>query len=106
MPKYLVEAAYTAEGLRGLNKDTASGRRQAVIKAVESLEGKVESFYYAFGKRDVVSIVELPDAVSAAALSLAASSTGLVRTRITPLLTAEDADRALAKKLSYRGPGA
>jgi uncharacterized protein with GYD domain len=106
MPKYLVEAAYTAEGLRGLNKDKASGRKQAVVRAVESLEGKVESFYYAFGKRDVVSIIEVPDAVSAAALSLAASATGLVRTQITPLLTVEEIDRALTRKISYRGPGA
>ena len=62
MPKYLVEAAYTAEGIRGLHKDKASGRRQAVLKAVESLEGKVESFYFAFGERDVVVIADLPGA--------------------------------------------
>ena len=106
MPKYLVEAAYTAEGIRGLHKDKASGRKQAVVKAVESLEGKLESFYFAFGVRDVVVIVDLPDAVSAAALSLAVSSTGLVRTTVTSLLSVEDTDRALGKKLSYRGPGA
>jgi hypothetical protein len=29
MPKYLIEASYTAEGLRGLQKDKASGRKQA-----------------------------------------------------------------------------
>ena len=34
MPKFLIEAAYTAEGLRGLQKDKASGRRDGVIKAV------------------------------------------------------------------------
>ena len=44
MPKFLIEAAYTAEGLRGLQKDKASGRRDAVVKAVEGLEGKVEAF--------------------------------------------------------------
>ena len=44
MPKFLIEAAYTAEGLRALHKDKASGRKQAVIKAVESLEGQVEAF--------------------------------------------------------------
>jgi uncharacterized protein with GYD domain len=106
MPKYLIEGTYTAEGLRGLHKDKASGRKQAVIKAVESLEGKVESLYFALGERDVVVIAELPDAVSVAALSLAASSTGLVRTQITSLLSVEETDRALGKKLSYRAPGA
>jgi uncharacterized protein with GYD domain len=106
MPKYLIEAAYSAEGLRGLHKDKASGRRQAVVKAVESLEGKVEAFYFAMGERDVVSIIEVPDAVSAAALSLAASASGLVRVNTTALLGVEEVDRALAKKLTYRAPGA
>jgi uncharacterized protein with GYD domain len=106
MPKYLIEAAYTAEGLRGLQKDKASGRRQALAKAVESLEGKLEAFYFSMGDRDVVSIVEAPDAVSMAALSLAASATGLVRVNTTALLSVEEVDRALEKKHSYRGPGA
>ncbi len=105
MPKYLVEGTYSAEGLRGLQRDKGSGRKQAVVKAVESLEGRVESFYFALGERDVVVIADLPDAVSVAALSLAASSGGLVRTRVTTLLSVEDTDRALAKKLDYRGPG-
>ena len=106
MPKYLVEAAYTAEGLRGLQKDKASGRRQAVVKAVEGLEGKVEAFYFAMGERDVSAIVDLPDAVTAAALSLAVSASGLVRQATTALLDVADIDRALAKKLDWRGPGA
>jgi uncharacterized protein with GYD domain len=106
MPKYLIEASYTAEGLRGLQKDKASGRKQAVTKVVESLEGKVEALYFALGEHDVVMIVEMPDVASAAALALGVSSTGLVRTRTTALLTVEETDRALAKKLNYRAPGA
>jgi uncharacterized protein with GYD domain len=106
MPKYLIEAAYTAEGLRGLQKDKASGRRQALVKAVESLEGKLDAFYFSMGDRDVLAIVEAPDAVSIAALSLAASATGLVRVRTTALLSVEEVDRALEKKHGYRGPGA
>ena len=106
MAKYLIEAAYTAEGLRGLQKDKASGRRQAAAKAIESLEGTLEAFYFATGVRDVIVIAELPDTVSAAALSLAVSASGLVRTTTTALLSVEETDRALAKKLTYRSPGA
>ena len=106
MPKYFIEATYTAEGLRGLQKDKASGRRQALIKAVQSLEGKLEACYYSMGDRDVIAIVEAPDAVSVAALSLAASATGLLRVKTTALLSVEEVDRALEKKHSYRGPGA
>jgi uncharacterized protein with GYD domain len=106
MAKYLVEAAYTGEGLRGLQKDKASGRKEAVTKAVESFKGKLDGMYFAFGEHDVVLIVDMPDAVSAAALSIAVSVTGLVRTKTTPLLTVEETDRALAQKASYRAPGA
>ena len=36
MPKYMIQASYTAEGLKGLQKDKASGRRAAVSKAAEA----------------------------------------------------------------------
>ena len=42
MPKYLISASYSADGLRGLQRDKASGRRQAVTAAIEGLGGKVE----------------------------------------------------------------
>jgi uncharacterized protein with GYD domain len=106
MSKYLIQASYTAEGVRGLQKDKASGRKQAVTKAVESLEGKVEALYFALGEHDVVIIADLPDAVSIAALSLAVTASGLVRTKSTALLSVEEVDRALQKKITYRAPGA
>jgi uncharacterized protein with GYD domain len=105
MPRYLIEGSYTAEGLRGLQQDKASGRRAAVMKAVESLEGKLEAFYFSMGERDVVCIIDVPDAASVAAMSLAASASGLVRVKTTALLGVEEIDRALDKKITYRGPG-
>jgi len=105
MPKYLLEASYTAEGLKGLQKDKASGRRDAVSQAVETLGGKLDAFYFAFGADDVVAITDMPDNASAAGLALAVSASGLVRTRTTPLLTVEEADQALQKSVSYRPPG-
>lgn len=105
MPKYLVQAAYTAEGLKGLQKDKASGRKQAVTRAVEGLGGKLEAIYYALGDHDVVLIVDMPDVISGAALGLRVSASGLVRTKTTVLLTAEEADSALSKTVDYRAPG-
>jgi uncharacterized protein with GYD domain len=106
MAKYLIEASYTAEGLRGVQKDKASGRKEAVAKAVERLGGKLEAMYGALGEHDGVLILDLPDAVSAAALAMAVSATGMVRTKTTALLTIEEMDRALAKTIDYRAPGA
>ncbi|HXY76917.1 MAG TPA: GYD domain-containing protein [Steroidobacteraceae bacterium] len=105
MAKFLIEAAYTTEGLRALQKDKASGRKQAVAKALESLDGKLEAFYFSLGEHDVIAIADLPDAASAAAMALAVSASGLVRTKTTALLSVEEADRALGKKLTYRAPG-
>ena len=105
MPKYLIQARYTAEGLKGLAKDKASGRKAAIQAAVKSIKGKVESFYFALGSDDVVVIVEAPDNIAVAALSLSVGSTGLVNIRTTALLTVDEVDQALALPPKYRSPG-
>ena len=105
MPKYLMETTYTPEGARALQKDTASGRREAVAKLLQSVGGKLEVFYYAMCERDVICIADLPDATTAAAVSLTGSATGLYRVTTTALLSVEEVDRALARKLSIRAPG-
>ena len=106
MPKYLIQASYSPEGINGLAKDKASGRKAAVQASLKALHGKLESFYFAFGADDAVLIVDLPDNASAASLALAASSTGLVRLRTTLLLTVDEVDQALAMPSKYRAPGA
>jgi uncharacterized protein with GYD domain len=105
MPKFLFETTYTTDGLHGLMKDKAAARRQANERLLQSVDGKLEAFYYAMGDRDVIAIVDLPSAEAAAAVSFAGMSTGLTRVRTTALLTVEEVDRALARKLVFRGPG-
>jgi uncharacterized protein with GYD domain len=105
MPKYLVRGSYTAEGTRGLLKDGGTKRRAAVEGLMKGIGGTVESFYYAFGDADVYVIVDGPDNVSAAAVSLAVNASGLTTVTLTPLLTAEEIDRATKKAVRYQGPG-
>jgi uncharacterized protein with GYD domain len=108
MAKYLIEAAYSHEGLKGLVKDGGSGRRAAVEVAAKALGGRVESMYYGFGTSDVYVIVEAPDNVSAAALALAVGATGaLAHYKTTVLLTTDEVDAAAKKSsgLGYRAPG-
>jgi uncharacterized protein with GYD domain len=105
MSKFLIEATYTAEGLQGLKKDKASGRRHAVEQAINALGGKLESMYYAFGNTDVFVMADLPDNATAAAIGLAISGGGSVRTKTTPLLTVEETDQAINKRIDYRAPG-
>ena len=105
MPKYLVTGSYTADGLKGLLKEGGSGRRKAVEDAVERLGGKLDAYYFSFGDADVVSIVDVPDNVTAAALAIGISSTGTVGTKTTVLLTPEEVDRAKDMTISFRAAG-
>jgi uncharacterized protein with GYD domain len=105
MPKYLVQASYTPDGVKGLQKDGAASRVKMASQAAESLGGKCEAFYFAFGADDVVAILDLPAAADMAAISFAVSSTGAIRTRATPLLTAAEVDTALKKSVSFKAPG-
>jgi uncharacterized protein with GYD domain len=106
MPKYLVHASYTSEGARGLLKEGGSARRKAVQDLVGTLNGKLEAMYFAFGAEDAVIIVDLPDDVTAAAISLTVSASGVIRTHSTVLLTPEQIDEAAKKRVQFRPPGA
>jgi len=105
MPKYLIQATYTTDGIQGLVRDSASGRKADVQAAVKAVGGKLECFYYAFGADDVIAIMDLPNNIAAAAVALSSSGTGAVKVRTTPLLTVEDVDQALEVKTQYRAPG-
>ena len=105
MAKYLIEASYTAEGLKGVLKEGGTGRREAVSAALKSMGGRVESMYYAFGDTDVYVIVEAPDNVTVAALAMGIAATGTVALKTTVLLTVEEIDQAAKKTLSYRAAG-
>lgn len=105
MPKYLIQGSYTPEGLKGLVKDTASGRKAAVQAAMKSVKGRLESVYFALGSDDVVVIVDAPGNIAIAALTLGIGSTGLINVRTTALLTVEEVDQALAMSAKYRAPG-
>lgn len=107
MAKYLLEVSYTAEGARGVLKEGGSARRAAVEKLSQALGGKVEVFYYAFGKNDAYVIVDVPGGnVDMAAVSMAVGASGAVSIKTTVLLTPEEIDGAAKKSVDYRPPGA
>jgi len=105
MPKYLVHASYTVEGLKGLLKDGGSKRREAVEQLAKGLGGKLEAFYYAFGDDDLFAIFDVPDNVSATAASLVVNASGATKAKITVLLTPEEVDQAAKKTVDYSPPG-
>jgi uncharacterized protein with GYD domain len=105
MPKYLVQASYTADGVRGLRQEGGSARRAVVEKACSSVGGRLDAFYYAFGETDVVTIMDLPDNVTAAGVALLVAASGTVDIKTTVLLLPEEVDAAVKVGGDYRPPG-
>ena len=106
MPYYLVQVAYTPEAWGKMVKNPQN-RIEAVRPAVEKLGGKLQSGWLAFGKYDVVVILEMPDNVSAAGIAMAFAAGGAVKTvATTVLMTPEEGMRAMKKaaEAAYRPP--
>jgi uncharacterized protein with GYD domain len=104
MPKYLVVASYTPEGVNGLFQGGGTARRAVVEKMLEGLGGRLEAFYFAFGEDDAYLTLDLPDNATAATISLSVKRTGAVSTRTIVLLTPEEIDQAVKKPVDYQPP--
>ena len=107
MPKYLIQGSYSQQGLKGMLKEGGSKRREAAEQIIKGTGGQLEAYYYAFGSDDFVIIAELPSNVDAAPLSMAVNASGAVQSRMTVLITPEEADEATKrmKTIKYRPPG-
>ena len=98
MPKYLAEGRYTSDGLNGLAREGVLRRRADIAKMIESAGGKLEALYFAFGDADFYIIADVPDNISAAALSVVANESGfIVTSKIVALMTADEMDQAVKK---------
>ena len=106
MGRYMFQATYSSEGMKGVLKEGGTGRRKAVEAALKPMGGRLEGMYYAFGDTDVYVIVDGIDDTSAAAFSMAVGSTGsLSSLKTVVLLTPEEIDAAGKKTIQYRAPG-
>ncbi len=105
MPKYLFQARYVGEGIKGLLKEGGTGRRDAVEKLAKSVGGTIEAFYFAFGETDAYVLADLPDHASAAAIALTVGASGAATVNTTVLMTPEEVDAAAKKTPTYRAPG-
>ena len=106
MPKYLYHGSYTDNGLKGLMKDGGSKRVEVTKKAIESLGGKMEAYYFALGGNDFFIILEAPNNVKAIAGSLIANASGTVKVNITALVSPEEVDQAVKQTMDWQPPGA
>ena len=91
--------------------ETPQDRESPARELIESFGGKFHHYYFMFGEYDGLAIVEFPDNASAAATSMRASASGsFARFETHPLLTAQEAQRAMQmvkdRAVAYRAPNA
>jgi uncharacterized protein with GYD domain len=106
MPKFLFEASYTLDGIKGVQSAGGTSRRDAVAQVAESVGGRLDAFYFAFGDRDAYVIADLPDNESAAAVAVTVNAAGGATVKTVVLLTPEEVDAAAQRSVEYRPPGA
>ena len=106
MPKYLIKARYSVDGIAGVKREGGSSRREVVAKTAQSVGGKLESFYFALGDTDVYVVCDLPDNAAAAGLAMTVGAAGGAMVNTVPLLTPEEVDTAAKVNVDYRKPGA
>ena len=106
MPFYLIQASYTASAVVAMIKNPQD-RAAAVAPMMEKMGGKLHGLWFTFGEYDIVAIAETPDAVTAAAISMAIGSSGAMSAyRTTPLMTSAEATDAMKKAggVAYQAP--
>jgi uncharacterized protein with GYD domain len=97
MPYFCHQVSYTKEAWAKL-MENPQDRLEAVRGPIEKLGGKMQMSFFAFGAFDVIAITEMPDNISAAALSMAFAGGGSVQSiQTTPLMTAAQAVEALRR---------
>ncbi|MDQ3555141.1 MAG: GYD domain-containing protein, partial [Chloroflexota bacterium] len=104
MALYLTRFSYTPETWARFTKNPED-RREAARAYIESVGGKLQGFWYAFGEHDGYTLWEAPDNVAMAAVAIALSSGGaLSKVETTPLMTVEETLEALgrAQGVGYR----
>jgi uncharacterized protein with GYD domain len=105
MALYLTHFSYTPESWAGLVEHPRD-RREELRPFIEAAGAKLIDMYFTFGKEDGVLLTE-GDNVSAAAISIAATAAGGIKSVETQvLLTVDEMLEALEKaaELPYRAP--
>jgi uncharacterized protein with GYD domain len=96
MPYYLDQIAYSPEAIKAMVAKPQD-RTAAAAKLIESLGGKLHHLFFAFGKFDVICLIEGPDDKMMAAGAMAVAAAGTVaHSETTKLMTAAEAQEAMA----------
>lgn len=102
MPFYALQTTYTPLGWAAL-LSAPENRLEAVRPVVERLGGSIVNGWFSLGDYDLLVICEMPDHVSAAALSMAVSAGGAVKAAKTTVLVSFDEGLEAMQKAKSAG---
>ena len=110
MAKYAVYFTYTSDSWERLVKNPEFDRAAAMRQLADSMGGTLESIYWMSGPYDGFNIIDVPDSVTAAALSVTLTSSGAFKHVEThELLSEQQMGQALEKGRDstqvFRAPG-
>jgi uncharacterized protein with GYD domain len=108
MPLYMASFGYEPETWANLIR-SPENRTERVSRMLEDAGCTLKGLWYAFGKSDGFALIEAPDNVTGAGLSLAIAASGAFRSfETTVLMTQDELLEALekAQEIAYVAPAA
>jgi uncharacterized protein with GYD domain len=106
---YLYRFSYTPEAWAALVENPEDRRDMLASRLFGTFGGQLRGFWYCFGDCDGYALAELPDNVSAAAVSAAVAASGSFRRLETTVLVSVDEmveAMSRARDFGYDRPGA
>ena len=96
MSYYLFQMTYTESAIKAMVTHPTD-REAAARKLIEAVGGKLHNLFFAFGKYDIVCLIEFPDDKASMACTAAIGASGAASSMMTTkLMTATDAMAAMA----------
>ncbi len=102
--KYIYRAVLTSEGLKDLQKRSATALRGNIVKFTESLGCKQEFWYFDPLNSTAYGGVACPDEMTIATITTTVNAAPYARLTYWSVLTAEQMDQAATRAASSRPP--
>ena len=104
MSVYMIQASYTPQAWAAMT-NKPEHREQIFRSLCEQAGVKYVGSYYCFGEYDVIAFYDAPDATTAAAVSVAVTAAGHLKSaKTTPLLTDTEGFEVMKKAGSLKVP--
>ena len=98
MISYLIQFSLSPAGWSEVLENPAAYRGDMLRGIVERFGGRIRDMWLTSGDCDCLVVLDLPDTVSAAAISIGYSATGRFKNiRVATLLTLEEGQKAILK---------